>query len=501
MNRGIHAMPRQMPPWLMPVLAAVGAAAAACLCTWGVLTTLRRQVRPTAAPAERSSAVSAGLLLAPTLPPETTAEPTLPVTEPPETTAAETTVTTTTTRVRVTAPPVVVEPSGIKDDQVTRTAPPQAKPTGVTMDTVKQDFQGAGHRIGIDVSRHNLAIDWQRVKAAGVDFAMIRCGYRTTVGGEIFEDANFRTNIQGALDAGVEVGIYFFSAAKTVTEAREEAAFVAEVLKDYQKQITWPVAFDFEVFDYDRLAGVDYTTITDLCIAFLEDIADAGYTPMIYSSRNMLWNKLETARLAKYRVWMAQYVNTLDQKRYGADHAIWQCASDGRVDGISKRVDMNIAYEDLSQPHERFLPAIGPEDWPDTFEGFSFREVCEEVEVTEDKLGLRTSPNSELPNRWATGRQGQRLLRTGVDEEKGWSRLEIDGVTVYADHRYLRFLRETETTTAATTAASTAATDTTAAGTETETGTASTGMTAGTTGSADTAVPPSDLLTDSAGQN
>lgn len=368
------------------------------------------------------------------------------------TTTAKTTVRTTTkntTRRTVAPPPIVVEPDNVTDDTVQKpdaSVTKPATPNGVTIDHVKYQFGGAGNLIGIDVARHQGTIDWKKVKNAGISFAIIRCGYRTTVGGEVYADAHFKTNIEGALAAGIPVGVYFFSAAKNETEALEEAAFVIEILKPYKDRITWPVAYDFEIFDYDRLQGVDYTTVSNNALAFMDVIADAGYTPMLYSSRNMLRDKFETARLAKYRVWMAQYVNTLDQKKYDGDHVMWQCASDGRVDGITGDVDLNIAYKDLGNVPTPVLPDPDPATFPTDFSGFSFKSVCEEVKA-KSVVGLRIAPFGDRPNIWTTAKKDQLFVRTGIDEKNGWSRLDVNGVTVYVKTNALTFIRTTVTTT------------------------------------------------------
>lgn len=369
-----------------------------------------------------------------------------------------------TTRRTVAPPPIVVEPDNVTDDTVQKPDESVTKPTnpdGVTIDHVKYQFGGAGNLIGIDVARHQGTIDWKKVKAAGISFAIIRCGYRTTVGGEVYADANFKTNIEGALEAGIPVGIYFFSAAKNETEALEEAAFVIEILKPYKDSITWPVAYDFEIFDYDRLQGVDYTTISNNALAFMDVIAQEGYTPMLYSSRNMLRDKFETARLSAYRVWMAQYVNTLDQKKYDGDHVMWQCASDGRVDGIEGDVDLNIAYRDLSNVPTPVLPDPDPTTFPTDFTGFTFQNVCEEVKA-KSAVGLRIAPFSERPNIWNTAKKDQLFIRTGIDEKNGWSRLCVNGVTVYVKTDKLTFIRTTvtTTTTVSTTATTTQTTQT-----------------------------------------
>ncbi len=411
-------------------------------------------------------AIALPLTLGPSEPAMESVPPTTTTTATPEsliaasrttTTTTTTTTTKSTTRRTVKPPPIVMETDDIKDTSVEREEIVRPDPNTINVNYVKENFGGQGHLIGIDVSRHNGDIDWEKVKSSGVDFAIIRCGGRGYGTGAIYADTNFYQNIEGAIKAGIPVGIYFFSAAINEYEALEEAAYVIEVIKNYKEHITWPVAFDFEVFDTDRLIGISDTTITDNAIAFMDTIAAEGYTPMLYCDRNKMWNRFETARLSRYRLWMAQYVNTLDQKRFNGEHAIWQCASDGKIDGIKGRVDMNIAYSDLSKATGP-LPERLPSSYPTHFDGFSFTAVCEEVEVNVNGLNARLTPYTTYPNKWATLPRGTKLLRTGIDESKGWSRLEINGVTVYVSSQYVTMLRKTETTTTATTTTTTTTT-------------------------------------------
>lgn len=399
----------------------------------------------------------------------------------------------TTTRRTVAPPPIVVEPDNVKDDtvktpdaSVTKPAATPDTKNGVTLQYVQESFEGSKYIIGMDVSRHQEEIDWKKVKAAGIEFAMIRCGYRTTVGGKVYEDANFKKNIEGALDAGVKVGIYFFSAAVNETEVLEEAAFVIEVLKPYKDRISYPVAYDFEILGQDRAKDLTATAMTDNAIAYMDTVADAGYIPMLYASRNALWDKWEMGRLSAYRVWLAQYVNLLSQKRYNGAHVMWQCASDGKVDGIGKDVDLNIAYTDLSRVSTPYLSKVDPKDFEKAFPGFTFNPVCEEVEAIAG-VNARISPYTDRPNKWTSVKAGERMVRTGIDTQNGWSRLDCNGVTVYIPTKSLRFLRTTQTTEHTTTATTTVtATDPAATGTTaptTATVTAAGGTPTATTGS------------------
>lgn len=198
---------------------------------------------------------------------------------------------------------------------------------------------------GIDVSSFQGDIDWDEVKADGVDFAMIRVGYRGYGSGAIMEDEYFHANIKGAIAAGIKVGVYFFSQAITEEEAIEEAEFVLKHIKDYD--ITYPVAYDMELIPHDT-ARTDTLTgrqITDHTIAFCETIKDAGYKTCVYANRRFLVLKLDLSRLAAYDTWYAAYVSYPD---YPYDFKMWQFTDTGSVDGIEGNVDINISFVDYS---------------------------------------------------------------------------------------------------------------------------------------------------------
>lgn len=197
---------------------------------------------------------------------------------------------------------------------------------------------------GIDVSRWQGDIDWSKVAADGITFAMIKCG-----GGDdgLYEDRKFKHNIQGALANGIQVGIYFYSGATDAKTAYDEASFCINLIKDYQ--ITYPVAFDWE------LDG-DYNSVTEACETFCNVIKSYGYQPMVYSNRNRWYNNFNGEKLSnKFKVWMAaywsEYYYTSTRWTYGDDLAsfkwhydMWQYGVTDTVDGIDGYVDMNIAF-------------------------------------------------------------------------------------------------------------------------------------------------------------
>ena len=192
---------------------------------------------------------------------------------------------------------------------------------------------------GIDVSRHNGEIDWQKVAAAGIDFAFIRLGGRLADSGEIYDDALFEANLTGAQAAGIKTGVYFYSQAISAEEAAEEARYVLTKLAG--RGLQYPVVFDWEIYSKTaRSANVDKTTLTDCAIAFCDTVAMAGYTPMIYIGREVGYMRLDRTRLTGYDFWFAQYAS---KPNMYYDYRIWQYSDKGSIPGVEGRVDMNIA--------------------------------------------------------------------------------------------------------------------------------------------------------------
>lgn len=194
--------------------------------------------------------------------------------------------------------------------------------------------------VGIDVSAHQGLIDWQQVAAAGVDFAMIRAGYRGYKYGQVNADTSADLNIQMAQAAGLMVGVYFYSQAITVEEAVEEANFLVEFLEGYTLEL--PVVFDWERYsDEARTANVSGRTVTDCAIAFCDVIRGADREPMIYFNSNQALNQLSMPELTEYGFWLAQY-DTSVWFPYKVD--MWQYSNKGRVPGVNTNVDLNIGF-------------------------------------------------------------------------------------------------------------------------------------------------------------
>lgn len=201
---------------------------------------------------------------------------------------------------------------------------------------------------GIDVSVYQGNIDWDAVKASGVDFVMIRVGYRGYgQAGNMRLDTNFVQNIEGAQAAGLDCGVYFFSQAITREEAVEEAKFVLEALKGYT--LTYPVAFDTEYYPLDEArtnqAGLTDADRTDFAIDFCETIRAAGYYPTIYAGKSWLLDDMEISRLADWDIWLAHYTNQTD---FQYPYQMWQYSDAGQVSGISGNVDLNVGLKDYA---------------------------------------------------------------------------------------------------------------------------------------------------------
>lgn len=199
-------------------------------------------------------------------------------------------------------------------------------------------------RKGIDVSKYQEKIDWKKVAGDDVDYAFIRLGIRGYTEGEIIKDDTFEANINGAINNGIEAGIYFFTQATSVEEAKEEAEFVLDEIEPYN--ITYPVVLDVEAVNVNnaRTENVTREERTEYCIAFCEMIKKAGYTPMIYGNLKTFMLLLDLEQLEDYDKWLAQYDTEV---YYPYDFKVWQYTDKGKVAGINTEVDINISFEDL----------------------------------------------------------------------------------------------------------------------------------------------------------
>ena len=225
---------------------------------------------------------------------------------------------------------------------------------GENCNAIAVKIPNAANPLGIDVSYHNGKIDWNQVAQSQVRFAMIRIGYRRNADGVIIEDVRAAENLKGALEAGLEVGVYFFSTAITEEEVQEEVQWVLNYIKDYP--ITYPVAYDCEGYEKDTsrmyLAGLTKEQRTGYAEVFLNSVSAAGYMPMMYGSKYHLINSWNIERLEPIsQVWVAQWPSTVPvypqvgTTTYSRVYKMWQYTDRGTVPGISGNVDMNIYYK------------------------------------------------------------------------------------------------------------------------------------------------------------
>lgn len=194
--------------------------------------------------------------------------------------------------------------------------------------------------VGIDVSKWNREIDWEKVKAAGVDFAIIRAGYRGSSMGSLVVDPYFEANIKAATMAGVKVGVYFFTQAVNEVEAVEEASMVLELVREYS--LDYPIFIDTEGAGGNGradLLSVEERTL--VCDAFCRTVENAGGEAGVYASRNWYYNRIDASKLENYCIWLAEYRSA---PLYDGYYNMWQYTSKGTVDGIEGNVDMNISY-------------------------------------------------------------------------------------------------------------------------------------------------------------
>jgi len=199
---------------------------------------------------------------------------------------------------------------------------------------------------GIDVSRYQGDIDWDKVAADGVKFAFIRLGYRGYESGKLTMDSDFEKNVSGAIKSGIAVGVYFVTQAISEEEAVEEADYVLNAIAPYN--VTWPIVLDIEEAGSGasnvRTINLTASERTDYVIAFCERIKEKGHTPMLYCAIRWFVEELELNRLADYEKWFAQYFN---RPYYPYEFHVWQYTNQGAVDGIKGNVDLDISMKDF----------------------------------------------------------------------------------------------------------------------------------------------------------
>lgn len=205
------------------------------------------------------------------------------------------------------------------------------------------ELAGGNGLLGIDVSKWNKEIDWEKVKEAGIEFAIIRCGYRGASSGALVLDPMYEKNIEGAIEAGIPVGVYFFTQAIDEVEAIEEASMVIRLIEDYD--VDYPVFLDSESAGGDgRADTLDAEERLRYHKAFLETIASAGYATGVYASKNWFNDRLDVTQLSQYKIWLAEYADVPTYDKY---YDMWQYTSKGTVDGIETKVDLDLSFMNI----------------------------------------------------------------------------------------------------------------------------------------------------------
>ena len=291
---------------------------------------------------------------------------------------------------------------------------------------------------GIDVSRWQSKIDWKKVKSSGVDFAIIRIGQRGE-NGKIVKDDCADYNIQQADKNGILIGVYYFSTAKTLDEALEDAKWVANAIKSYP--VSYPVVWDCEGFSESnsRMYTLTNAQRTDIAIAFLNKIKSLGYDVMFYGAQKELENsfKWDTLRIEQnYKIWLASYPDiTYPQIKfpdYQGRCDMWQYTNKGSVSGIKGDVDLVVSYffPKKSAPKSSEKPPIASE--PQENDGYT----AVNVKVTaKDTVNLRDSASTK-GKIIGTLKNGDIATKI-ADGINGWSKLVYGGKTGFAISSYL----------------------------------------------------------------
>ena len=319
----------------------------------------------------------------------------------------------------------------------------QEKGSVVDVTLAVDESETKGVTNGIDVSRYQGTIDWEKVAESGIDFAMIRVGYRTLSSGEIVADSNAKYNMQEAQKYGIKLGAYFFSTAISEEEAAEEANWVADYIAQYK--ITYPVAYNCENFENEgsRQRHLTKEERTKIALVFMNQIEERGYRAMFYAAKGEMegdaaWEMERITSL--YKVWVAQYPEqpfpVTSVSSYSGTHAMWQYTNKGIVPGIDTDVDVNVAYFGYLDEKDAQNTENPGEIEADVEALMDFKTVEEKV-TAKDKTNLRDKPSQGSDSKViATLENGEYALRTGISSS-GWSRVEVEGVIYYAVSSYL----------------------------------------------------------------
>lgn len=274
----------------------------------------------------------------------------------------------------------------------------------------KYSAKGRYHCIDISYWQGKVTdANWQKIKAAGVTHAILRAGYSALSSGAHNSDSVFSNNINGAHKAGIKVGVYYYSTAKTAAEAKSEAQYTVKLLEKYKSKITLPVAFDYETGG--RLtSSVMKKTGTASCTAYCDYIKSAGYTPMVYANYTTLVNYIDYKALqSKYPIWLANYTTNGIATSYPGDYCMWQYSSSGKVNGLAGSVDINYVFNNgqggfFAEGAPSIVKVAPPAPNP---------EVNSYKIITRSKMNIRTGPSTSN-KKVGTVNSGEAVYATGI---------------------------------------------------------------------------------------
>jgi GH25 family lysozyme M1 (1,4-beta-N-acetylmuramidase) len=321
--------------------------------------------------------------------------------------------------------------------------------TGKTY-THASDFDGMNIYNGIDISYFQGTVDFDKVKNDGIDYVILRLGYRGYSNGSLMLDSKFTTYVTAAAKAGLPIGVYFWTEAVDTQEAQEEAEYVVQQLEPYKSYITMPVTIDWELNSNSRHSGLSKEVNTAICTTFCDTVAAYGYTPMIYANISDLNNNLEGQTLSQqYEIWVARYNNIVSNSttHYYGNYSMWQYASDGSVDGISGKVDMDFWYTSgsLEAPffaHSSTAAAVAAtpepqsEDIDELNDVNSFRAASASKKITLSWSQVKNADGYDIYRRDTYDGSYQKINTIANGETTSWK-----DVTVAKKHEYYYKIR------------------------------------------------------------
>lgn len=288
------------------------------------------------------------------------------------------------------------------------------------------------NRKGIDISEHNGNINWSKVKASGIEFAMIRLGY-----GIEHTDSKAIEYIKGCIEHNIPFGVYYYSYALNVNQAKQEANYVIKTLAPYKDKISYPVAIDMEDADgYKKKYGMpSKSVLTDICYTECEMFENAGYYAVIYANLDWFKNKLDTNKLTRFDKWLAQWN---DKPTWDEKFGLWQYSSKGIISGINGYVDLNIAYKDypslinknsveLKKSNEEIAEEVIDGKWGNgearktalTEAGYNYdtiQEIVNQKMASKNKKSVDEIAKEVIRGDWGNGQDRKnRLTKAGYD--------------------------------------------------------------------------------------